>query len=251
LYLVGEAYHVYKNLLEEDISFMLEVAEELQIKVKYNDENNEIKIFFKDYLRAAPTRYKEWKMVNRDMENGLIVISKKGLARIIMEKLRLKINEELDLLKCNKLISKTFSKDISKFQNYVNAYRKKIEVAPIGKLNIEKLPPCLKNILKSIQAGENVAHMGRFALVAFLSSLKLSTNEILKLFSTAPDFEEDKTRYQVEHITGKSSSTSYKSPACDKMRTYGICPADQMDEICKRINHPLSYYNKRWREEKK
>ena len=109
----------------------------------------------------------------------------------------------------------------------------------------------MKNILSAIQSGENVPHMGRFALVAYLHSLKLSTNDILKLFSSAPDYEEDKTRYQVEHITGDSSSTSYKAPGCDKMRTYGICPTDKMDDLCKKIHHPLSYYSKRWNEEKK
>jgi len=133
----------------------------------------------------------------------------------------------------------------------VLSYRKKLEAAPVGKLSIDKLPPCLKTILSSIQAGENVPHMGRFALVAFLSSLKLNTNDILKLFSSAPDYEEDKTRYQVEHITGTSSATSYKSPGCDKMRTYGLCPGRQFDELCKKISHPLGYYNKKWRQEKK
>ena len=98
-----------------------------------------------------------------------------------------------------------------------------MEAAPVGKLSIEKLPPCMKDILAAIQAGENVPHMGRFALVSFLNSLQLSTNEILKIFSNAPDYQEDRTRYQVDHITGASSSTSYKSPGCEKMRTYGIC----------------------------
>jgi DNA primase large subunit len=93
--------------------------------------------------------------------------------------------------------------------------------------------------------------MGRFALVAYLSSLKLSVNEILKLFSSAPDYEEDKTRYQVEHITGVSSSTSYKSPGCDKMRTYGLCAVDEVDDLCKKIKHPLNYYHAKWRQEKK
>jgi DNA primase large subunit len=92
--------------------------------------------------------------------------------------------------------------------------------------------------------------MGRFALVSFLNSLQLNTNEILKLFSNAPDYQEDRTRYQVEHITGTSSSISYKSPGCDKMRTYGICPVDKMDDLCRRIRHPISYYSAKWKTEK-
>jgi DNA primase large subunit len=126
-----------------------------------------------------------------------------------------------------------------------------MEAAPIEKLDVEKLPPCLKSILAAIQSGENVPHMGRFALVAFLSSLKLNINDIMKLFSSAPDFEEDKTRYQVEHITGNISSTKYTPPGCDKMRTYGICPTEEIDEICKRKRHPMSYYRAKWKKEEK
>jgi DNA primase large subunit len=130
----------------------------------------------------------------------------------------------------------------------VSIHRKKIEAAPVGKLSIEKLPPCMKGILAAIQSGENVPHMGRFALVAFLNSLKLSTGDILRLFSSAPDYEEDKTRYQVEHISGSTSSTSYAPPGCDKMRTYGICPVDKIDDLCKRTHHPMGYYRAKWRE---
>lgn len=250
-YALGEAYQAYLFFLSEQIPFLLDVAQELHINVKHNEENQRIAIFFKDYLRYAPTRYKEWKMVNRTMENGYIRITQKDLARVLLESLRSRINDELDKHSCNLLIKKTFARDITRFQTMINLQKKKMEATPVGTLSIEKLPPCMKDIVSATQAGENVPHMGRFALVAFLHSLKLSTPEILKLFSTAPDYEEDKTRYQVEHITGASSSTSYKSPGCEKMRTYGICPVEKMDALCKRMHHPLSYYRLRWKQEEK
>jgi DNA primase large subunit len=246
-YALGEAVHAYKNLLKSPVSFLLNVANEFSIHAEQVPESNKISIYFKDYLRYAPTRYKEWKMINREMSKGFLSITQKDLARIILEALRSRINTELDALECNKAIFSTFSSDIKRFQNTVMLHRKKIETAPIGKLSIEKLPPCLKHILSAIQQGENVPHMGRFALVAFLNSIQLNTNEILKLFSTAPDYEEDKTRYQVEHITGSTSATSYKAPGCDKMRTYGLCPTDEIDDLCKKIKHPRSYYNAQWK----
>jgi DNA primase large subunit len=249
-YALGEAYHVYKQLLNESTSFLLAVAQELNVTVQHNPEKNTIKIFFKDYLHNAPTRYREWKMVNRGISGGFLTISHKDLARILLESLRERINEELLTRECDKSVYDTFSSDIQRFQNMLAMQKKKIEAAPVGKVSIEKLPPCMKDILSAIQSGENVPHMGRFSLVAFLSSLKLSTNEILKLFSSAPDYQEDKTRYQVEHITGASSSTEYKCPRCEKMRTYGICPVDKMDDVCKKVRHPLSYYSNKWKQEK-
>jgi DNA primase large subunit len=148
-------------------------------------------------------------------------------------------------------VSSLFSDEIRHFQRIVASHRKEIEAAPVGQLDINKLPPCMKQILTAMQAGENVPHMGRFALVAFLHSLKLNTDEIIKLFSRAPDFEEEKTRYQIEHITGDTSATSYKAPGCDKLKTYGICPSEDIDELCRRIPHPISYYKAKWKIKKK
>jgi DNA primase large subunit len=244
-YAFGEAYHAYKNLLNESTQFLLEVSKELNINAK--KDQNRIKVFFKDYVRSAPTRYKEWKLVNRILHNGFVEVSHKELARIVQELLRRRIDSELEDRECNRTAYEIFSSDIQRFKNIVRMHRKKIKATPISKLSNEKLPPCMKDLLSMIQAGENVPHMGRFSLVAFLSSLKLSVDEILKIFSNAPDYQEDKTRYQVEHITGTSSSTRYKSPACDKMKTYGLCALDKVDDICKKINHPVSYYIKRCR----
>lgn len=248
-YALGEAYHAYRNLLNEPFSFLLEVSKELKIEAEYSEDNKTIKVFFKDYLRNAPTRYKKWKMVNRDMEDGHIIISIKDFTRLILESLRRKIIDEITLLKSNELITKTFSSEIKRYQMMINKHKKKLKTIPVGKLSIHKLPPCMKDILNAIQSGENVPHMGRFALVSFLNSLKLSVQEILNLFSSAPDYQEEITRYQVEHITGATSSTSYKSPGCDKMRTYGICPTEKMDNLCKQIYHPISYYREKWKQE--
>ncbi|MDH7507114.1 MAG: DNA primase large subunit PriL [Candidatus Thermoplasmatota archaeon] len=249
-YALGESVHAYKNLINEPTTFLINIVKEFKLNVKYFYDTNKLGIYFVDYLRNAPTRYKEWKMINRDMDKGYIIISHKDLARIIQEALRNRINEELDNRICDSTVSMVFSSDITRIKNMVIKHRKNIQTAPLGKLDYKKLPPCIKNILSAIQSGENVPHMGRFALVSFLHALKLSNKEILDQFATAPDFEEEKTRYQIEHITGSSSSTSYKPPGCDKMRTYGICPVEEIDELCKKKKHPLSYYIAKWSQEK-
>ena len=250
-YALAEAKHAYEKLLDEPTHFLLNIAQELSISTTFHPETNRISIDFKQYLRYAPTRYKEWKMINREMNHGYITLTHKELSRVLMEIIRKRINQELEARSCDNNVEHTFSADIQRLRNILQQHRKKTETIPLGKLSKEKLPPCMQDILSAINAGENVPHMGRFALVAFLHSLQLSTNEILKLFSSAPDYEEDKTRYQVEHITGSSSATSYKSPGCDKMRTYGICPSEKIDDICKKIKHPRSYYSYKWKQEKK
>lgn len=249
-YALSEAVHMYKNLLKEPLTFILDISKEFQLDIKYTEDMKNPSLFFTHYLHFAPTRYKTWKMLNRTMDHGFVSITKKDLSRILQEVLRKKINIELDERVPNQRVIQIFSKDIQRLKNQAMSLQKKNEALPVGKLSIELLPPCYTQILASIQAGENVPHMGRFSLVAFLNSLKLSTNEILDLFSTAPDFEEDRTRYQIEHILGKTGATSYKAPSCEKMKTYGICPSDKIDDLCKKTYHPLNYYQWKWKKEK-
>ena len=65
-YALGEASHAYKNLINESTSFLIDISKEFNLNVKYYEDTNKINIYFVDYLHYAPTRYKEWKMINRD-----------------------------------------------------------------------------------------------------------------------------------------------------------------------------------------
>ncbi len=91
-----------------------------------------------------------------------------------------------------------------------------------------KLPPCMKSILESIARGENVSHFARFALAAYLLNfLGLSVDEVIGVFSRVADFDERKTRYQLEHIAGlRGGGKKYRVPNCEKMKLMGLCIAD-------------------------
>ena len=100
----------------------------------------------------------------------------------------------------------------------------------------------MKQLLGMTQAGENVPHVGRFAIATFLHHIGLSSDQILSLFSSSPDFDVSKARYQVEHVTGKISGTEYTPPSCDTMISNGIC--FNPDSLCNKswLTHPLTYY---------
>lgn len=111
-----------------------------------------------------------------------------------------------------------------------------------SKASILKFPPCMRKLLATLERGENIPHAGRFALTAFLHAVGMSADDILKMFSSTPDFDKKKTRYQVEHITGKISGIVYTPPECAAMKTYGLCSNE--DLLCKKewLTHPLKYY---------
>jgi DNA primase large subunit len=69
----------------------------------------------------------------------------------------------------------------------------------------------------------------------------MDTTGIAELYARSPDFDIEKTMYQVEHITGRGGSgTEYTTPACAAMQTTGLCV--HRDPLCEKVSHPLSYY---------
>ncbi|HEC80857.1 MAG TPA: DNA primase regulatory subunit PriL [Thermoplasmatales archaeon] len=248
-YALGESVHAYLNLRNESVDFLASVGEDLGLSVNINGDH--LFIYFIDYIRYAPTRYREWKMVNRPLKNGYVVISRKDFARLLQECLRRRLVEELESRDCSGDVLDVFAEEVRRFRNMAAMQRKRFETQPVGRISVTKLPPCMKDILASMQAGENIPHMGRFAFVAFLNALGVKSEEILKLFSTAPDYDEERTRYQVEHVTGRISSTRYAPPGCEKMRTYGLCPRERIDDFCKRVKNPVAYYRLKNKEMRK
>ncbi|HID25245.1 MAG TPA: DNA primase regulatory subunit PriL [Thermoplasmata archaeon] len=248
-YALGEAVHMYLNLRNESPEFLTLVGGELGLSTGLNGDL--ITLHFIDYIKFAPTRYREWKMVNRPLKKGFISLPQKDFVRLLQEVLRTKIIKDLEEKSCSDMVFEVFRDEVEKLRNLALMQQKKFEAQPIGRVSVTKLPPCIRDVLAMMQAGENVPHMGRFAFVAFLNALGVSSEEILKLFSTTPDYDDERTRYQVEHVTGKISSTKYAPPGCEKMRTYGLCPIEKMNELCNRVKNPVSYYRLKLREMKK
>jgi len=229
-YSLAESKRAYENLKNENIEFIERMAAEFGIRMNGN------RMYFVDYLRYAPTWDIKWKLVNRELRKGEIILEKHELARLLQEAIRKKIYSELLYMYPPPEIKKAFGDIIEKIKAKVSF---KEEKERIDEVDARFFPPCIKNLISATKSGVNVPHVGRFTLVTFLNALGMSIDEILKIFSSSPDFNPEKTRYQIEHITGKISGTDYTPPKCDTIRTWGLCFPD---EICKRIRHPLSYY---------
>lgn len=237
-YAIAEAKKANERLRNESADFVMKVADELGLNVSADDGG--FSVDFTDFLRFSATmRSKSWKLVNQRIKDGNVLINKYRLVRIIEQILTEKISSELPL-EVNDDILKRFSREMEEIQQVLERKKREHRAEGMGRLSFVRFPPCMKKLLEMIRAGENVPHSGRFALVAFLHRLGMESDEILETFSTAPDFDERKSRYQVDHITGEISGTEYTPPECSTMKSYGIC--FDPDALCVRIRHPLSYY---------
>jgi DNA primase large subunit len=239
-YALSEAKRAGRQLETEPIDTVLSIAEELGLPAAARGDG--ATLHFTHYMRySAQLRAAEWKLINRRVDRGQVELTKAELCRVIEEFVKRRMEAELPLGVPSDVMT-VFAEPARELRDAADARMRNLEPKEMGEIRVECFPPCMKQMLAMAQAGENVPHSGRFALVAFLHTLGSSSEEIMKLFSASPDFQEDKTRYQVEHITGLSSGTKYTPPGCDTMKTYSLCY--KPDHICKKewLTHPLKYY---------
>ncbi len=220
----------YRNAMENDRSEVLPemMASNFGIRMFRNEG---IAVHVTSYLKAS-SRIKspEWKLYNRSLKNGFVELSLREFYRIVEEHLRDLFSERMPEIE-----------GIEPLKEIVMKYEGKRKYERIkGVKDFSLFPPCMKKILSDLESSVNVSHTARFALTSFLLNLGYTVDEILQMFRTAPDFDEEKARYQIEHISGKrGAGKEYEVPSCSTMKTYHNCVAE-----C-RVSHPLEYYRRR------
>jgi DNA primase large subunit len=106
----------------------------------------------------------------------------------------------------------------------------------------------MRILLQEIKEGKKLTHIGRFALVTYLRVKGWSVEDIINLFRTLPDFKEDITRYQIEHIFGlRGGRKVYSVPSCLTMKVANLCFPESPN--CDNIKHPLQFkQKKKWKQ---
>ncbi len=239
-YALAEAKFANSRMGKEDDNILTEIGRDFNINASIIDKG--FRIHFTDYIRgAAGMRALKWKLVNRRLESGYVNITKEQYARLLQEAIRVRISELLPL-DVPDMFCQAMADDIKEIKTYMEEIKKEFDGEGFGQVEPGDFPPCIVHLLSSAQGGVNLAHSARFALTSFLLNIGLSVDQVVQMFNISPDFNEEMTHYQVDHIAG-STGTSYKPPSCTTMITYGNCY--NKDEICRSIGHPLSYYRKK------
>jgi DNA primase large subunit len=236
-YALTEAKLAYARMQrEKDI---IPLAQDLGF---HPQQGEPIRLHFLEYLRAAHRMHTpRWKLVNRDLRGGYLTVSREELMRLLEEMVRDRVQKGLPLevgAICDK-----FRDQLTPLKEDLEASRLAQRV-DLGRVEEGAFPPCMRKMISEVSQGLNLAHTARFALTSFLLQVNMTPAEVVALFQRSPDFDPERTRYQVEHIAG-ASGTRYKPPTCATMMTYGNCPGE--DQLCRRIRHPLSYYEARMR----
>ncbi len=238
---LSEARRVERFLVRDLKSANYDVRDAILTKIFHDtfgidiiNDNNIYKIKVIDYLKRS--RYfndKYWKLINRDLYDGYIHLELDEITRLIREEVSVLINEKIEKISIKDIPESIKSRAAILRESLSNDHRFK----PFT-YNNNWYPPCILNILKILEDGNNPPHSARFVLATFMLAKGKSIEEVCSLFERAPDYNEKITRYQVEFLAGKRSGKSYNCPNCDKIASENLC---FRNEDCDNIKTPLQF----------
>ena len=234
-----------ERFLEKDLSNHKDKTKEhlaLQIlhdlfSITIQKQDDDFIIPISNYLKHSINFHeREWKLINRKVNSGHVYLTSHETVRLV--------RKEIDLYISSKINSANTPTMIEGFQEYVDKLRilaKKFEVKVVES---SEYPPCIKHAIEVLEKGENLSHSGRFMLATFLLARGQQVEQIAPLFKNAPDYNEKVTLYQLNHLSGKNSTTEYKCPSCEKLKSQDLCFA--IPE-CDNIINPIQFGRKRVR----
>jgi len=240
---LAEARRAEKYLEKDLANISDETKKELAIRiigdlfsVQVEKLNDYFVISVSDYLKHSINFHeREWKLINRRVENGHVFLSPHETVRLIRKELGTYIN--------SKIINAKTPTMIPGFEDSVNKLVLLSKKFTTYTVTTGEYPPCIKHAIDVLEKGENLPHSGRFMLAAFLLSKGQTVQQIAPLFKNAPDYNERVTLYQLNHLAGTSGSgTQYSCPSCEKLKTQSLCFA--IPE-CDGIINPLQFGRKK------
>ena len=233
-----------EKYLEKDLANISDESKK-QLAVKVIDDLFSVQIeklddYFiipvSDYLKHSINFHeREWKLINRHVENGQVFLTPHETVRLIRKELGTYINA--------KIVNAKTPTMIPGFEDSVNKLVMLSKKFSTFTVTTGEYPPCIKHAIDVLEKGENLPHSGRFMLATFLLSKGQSVQQIAPLFKNAPDYNERVTLYQLNHLAGTSGSgTQYSCPSCEKLKTQSLCFATSE---CDGIITPLQFGKKK------
>lgn len=238
-YALAEAKAAHEKVKELDNRELKELAEDFNIEAMIDEK---VTVHFTDYIRYASVIHEpKWKLVNRNMNRGKVALMREDFSRLVEEAIRKRIESSLPV-EVSEEICAALSSCTEEIRSALNTRKSEFSIEEFKEIMPECFPPCIVHALSNVKAGVNLPHSMRFALTSFLLNIGMDAERIINLFNVSPDFDEERTRYQVMHIHG-STGTTYTSPSCATMITYGNCFGKEA--LCERVSHPLNYYRRK------
>jgi DNA primase large subunit len=248
-----EAKSAWYDLLgETGTADMVHVAQLLGLSASAveGSTTQRIAFSFPSYVHmASSVREAGFRLSSQEVREGMVVVGRERAARLIQEGIRLYLLG-MPSIKLHPAVVELVSAREGDFLKEVARLTPASGPLRPGGFDPKFFPPCIREMAATMARGENLSHFGRFTLAAFLHRVGADEEYIVDCFRGAPDFDEEVTRYQVEHVTHHDGGKGYTPPECATTVTNGLCFKERDDarpSLCAdpTLRHPLNYYFRR------
>jgi len=241
MYAFGESRGAYRRMLNESDETLLYIGGKIGVEGVL-DDGSMIRVKIPTYLKLAYSFHApHWKLVNRFVNNGYVLMSKTEYARL----LQIEVNNYVYEKTLEPVPAEAVPNSFRKAADEIVEVWSKLEAGKPGYIPLKErmdTPPCISRIIKRMGNGENASHFERLVVATFMIARNRNIDEIIEFFSKQPDYKYSVTKYQVEHLAGlRGGGKKYSVPSCRTILTNGLC---YPDEYCKGVRHPLRYGEK-------
>jgi len=249
-YAAAEARLAAEHLARDDASALEAAAAALGIAVERDGDTDRWRLHVAEYLQRAPLGQSGWKLVLRTVSSGTVTLTPSEVVGLLREGIQRRIATELEAERRRPLpgeVVAALAPLVSELEPALEEARAAWTSGDFGPVQPGLFPPCMQAIFGELKENRNVPHHGRFAFATFLHTVGWNAEQILDYLAATPNFDREKSRYQIEHVTGQKGVEAYMVPNCSTMQTNGVCPLEARDGICFMVKNPLGYYRRRLR----
>ncbi len=206
-----------------------------------------------DYIKYCPKNDPYWKLINRYVVNGYVLMRYDDLIRLIENAVEMRVLRQIESMSDDIIVKNVVENIRQRLSELDEVFRAAARLVRGSETNAHvvqngRYPPCIEAIINEIRSGGNPSHMARFTVAAFLLRVGVDyekrpveevVEDVVNLFRSVSDFDERITRYQVEHVAGlRGGRKFYMPPSCSDLISLGLCP---VNGGCK-VKNPLAYY---------
>lgn len=184
----------------------------------------------------------EWPLYVSDVSGGSVFISPDHVGTILEQNIFERVKRGLPMSIAEEIVE-AFGAYVERAEDRIDDSRFSYE---IDRVEPGLFPPLVETLIERTRTGENLEHMERFTVASFLITIGMSDDEIVDMLGVSrenvPDFAEETTREQLEHIRTRGDGTgdAYSVPTYQTVESWGT--TWEKDSLEQDVSHPLQYY---------
>ena len=174
-----------------------------------------------------------WKMVNRRVEGGYVVVGRDELLRLARHDIFQAIEMDAAGARVDRRAAAALETQARGIATSVRFDDEAVRAASTA-VGSGGRPPCVTDAIASLGRAENLPHHGRLLVASYLLRAGESEEDVAALFASAPDYSEATTRRQVAHI----ARVGYMPKSCEGLESLGLC---RRTPACGTIKNPVQF----------